>query len=336
MSFDLSIFNANLPAHIQARQEKARQANAALAAGVSVGFPVLSIKGKVWHMQRDGERKLITLPGQPDVPAPVLEVVIVKANPHISKVYYPSGYTEGSDAKPECFSNDGIKPDSSVSKPQCSQCATCPRNAWGSKITENGAKGKECSDSRRIAVAARGKLDDPILLRVPAGSLKELSAYGKALAERGVSYTDVVTRLSFDNTVAHQKLMFKPTAFLEPQEVAQVDATAEGDVVDAILGASEGEIGGQPAPAQAPAPVAQPVAQPAAPVAQPVEQAVAPKRTRAAKPAEPAAFAVPTSPEPATTDFGAGVPETAAPKVPVVDDKLASSLEDVLAGYDDL
>ena len=56
MSFDLSIFNANLPAHIQARQEKARQANAALAAGVSVGFPVLSIKGKVWHMQRDGER----------------------------------------------------------------------------------------------------------------------------------------------------------------------------------------------------------------------------------------------------------------------------------------
>ena len=275
MSFDLSIFNNSLPAHIQARQEKARLANAALAAGVSVGFPVLSIKGKVWHMQRDGERKLITMPGTDDVPAPVLEVVIIKANPHISKVYYPSGYTEGSDAKPVCFSNDGIKPDVSVQQPQCSQCTTCPRNAWGSKITENGAKGKECSDSRRIAVAARGKLDDPILLRVPAGSLKELSAYGKALAERGVSYTDVVTRLSFDNSVAHQKLMFKPTAFLTTEEVSAVDSVADGDVVEAILGTSESELGGQPAPVQ-------------------------------------------------------------APVAPVVTSEIADSLDDVLAGYDDL
>lgn len=332
MSFDLTLFNnAALPAHIQARQQKAKDANAALFAGVSVGFPVLSIKGKVWHMQRDGERKLITLPGQPDVPAPVLEVVIVKANPHISKVYYPSGYTEGSDAKPACFSNDGIKPDSSVPQPQCGQCATCPRNAWGSKITENGAKGKECQDSRRVAVAARGKLDDPILLRVPAGSLKELSAYGKALAERGVSYTDVVTRLSFDNSVAHQKLMFKPTAFLNPDEIATIEDTAEGDVVDAILGSGESELGAQSTPVATP--VQQAVEQPAATPA-PAKRKPAPKPAVVETPAvqEPAAAAQ------SVADFGASVSvvfDDPAPTNPVTD-KLAASLDDVLAGYDDL
>lgn len=335
MSFDMTLFNqANLPAHIQARQQKAKEANAALFAGVSVGFPVLSIKGKVWHMQRDGERKLITMPGQPDVPTPVLEVVIVKANPNISKVYYPSGYTEGSDAKPACFSNDGIKPDASVQQPQCAQCATCPRNAWGSKITENGAKGKECQDSRRIAVAARGKLDDPILLRVPAGSLKELSAYGKALAERGVSYTDVVTRLSFDNTVAHQKLVFKPTGFLTPEEISTVEATSEGDVVEAILGTSESELSGQSTPAETAAPVVQPAAQP---VAQPAQAAEAPKRQRAKPAAQPAAepFVAPGAPEPTTTTFAAPAAEVPRVETPNVD-AFAASLDDALAGYDDL
>ena len=331
MSFDLSLFQgANVPAHIAARMQVAKVANNALSNGVSVGFPVLSIKGKVWHLQRDGERKLITLPNLPDVPTPVLEVVIVKANPHISKVYYPNGFTEGSDEKPACFSNDGIKPDASVQQPQCGQCATCPRNAWGSKITDNGTKGKECSDSRRIAVASRERLDDPILLRVPAGSLKELSAYGKVLGDRGVNYTDVVTRMSFDNNVAHQKLMFKPTAFLNPDEIAKVEAAANGDVAEAILGTSESELGEQPAPAAAPAQAEAPA---------PAEQAK-PTRTRtAAKPAVSApveTFVAPSAPEPTATHFAAAEPDVPSVKGAQLDDALASQFDNLLDGFDDL
>lgn len=52
----------------------------------------------------DSKRRTSSLPGS---------VVILKAGPagdKLSKVYYASGYTEGSDAKPLCYSNDGIAP----------------------------------------------------------------------------------------------------------------------------------------------------------------------------------------------------------------------------------
>lgn len=205
-----------------------------LTGGVSVGFPVLSIKGKVFHVKQGGEATLITQKDSDD-PATSIEVVLIKANPHISKVYYESGYTEGADAKPTCYSNNGVVPEPDGEEVQNDKCATCKHNQWGSRITDDGRKGKACSDSRRIAVAASGDLANPMLLRVPAASLRPLMDYGKALNKRGVPYQAVVTKLSFDHTVAHPLLKFSPVAALPEESAQEVFETMNGEVVQAIL-----------------------------------------------------------------------------------------------------
>jgi hypothetical protein len=224
---------AALPAHI-AKMFGDFQPNDALTAGVNASFPTLSYKGKTWHVVQGDNRQLIT--NSEGEPRMSIEVVILKANPHISKIYYEGGYVEGSSEKPSCYSHDGITPAVDAVVPQASKCATCPRNVWGSRITDMGAKGKECSDSRRLAVAPAGDLGNPMLLRVPAGSLKELVNYAELLNRRRVPYQALVTKVAFDTTVAHPKFIFTPLRFLEPNELNEVTNTLQLDVVDQVVG----------------------------------------------------------------------------------------------------
>lgn len=230
---DMVLFEeGNVPAHIRALQGKVD--NSDLSAGVSTGFPIISIKGKVWHVVQGGVRTLVA--DDNGDPRSSIEVVILKSNPAVSKLYYAGGYTEGDDARPTCFSHDGVAPDPGSLEVQATKCAICPRNQWGSRVTENGAKGKECSDSRRLAVAPSGDLSNPMLLRVPAASLKELVAYAEMLVKRATPYSAVVTKISFDHTVAHQKFVMKAIRWLTAEEVAQVAETMDGAVVTAIIG----------------------------------------------------------------------------------------------------
>lgn len=206
-----------------------------LTGGVSVGFPVLSIKGKAFHIKQGGEATLVENPNDPGEPATSLNVILLKANPHISKVYYENGYVEGEDSKPTCYSNNGVAPEDDSEEKQSNRCATCPKNQWGSRITDNGKKGKACSDSRRVAVAPAGEPDNAMLLRIPAASLKPLMQYGKALSSKGVPYQAVVTKLSFDHSVAHPLLKFAPAAAVTEEQAEVVVETMHGDVVEAIL-----------------------------------------------------------------------------------------------------
>lgn len=222
------------------------------------GFPVISIKGKVFHISRGGERTLITKPGEED-PAASIEVVVVKANPNRSKVFYASGYVEGETAKPTCYSNNGLEPEADAQEPQSKKCATCTHNQWGSRITDSGGKGKACADSRRIAIATPGAPNDPMLLRVPAASIKSLEEYGKLLAARGVPHQAVVTKIGFDYSVAHPALTFKPIGLIgDPALLEEVAAASETDLAAQIVGlkalppASDGDE--TPAPTPAPAP----------------------------------------------------------------------------------
>jgi hypothetical protein len=191
----------------------------------------MSIKGKNFTVVRDGERTVLTkeVDGE-KIAVPSIEVVLVKANKGTSKVFYMKGYQEGSEAnKPDCFSNTGDRPDPSVAEPQAKSCALCPHNQWGSKIGDNGGKGKACQDL----------INDPYLLRVPPASIKSLGEYGKMLAKRGVGYNMVVTRIGFDMESPTPKLTFKPTGLLSDAGYTQVQEVMASDVVQAILG-SEG------------------------------------------------------------------------------------------------
>lgn len=313
-----------LPAHIaKFFPSSAGVINNDLSAGVSGSFPSLSLKGKVWHIVQGGSRELVT--NDDGEPRSSLEVAIIKANPNISKVWYASGYTEGSEEKPDCSSHNGVVPDAGSPTPQALKCAVCPHNQWGSRITENGAKGKACSDFRRLAVAPVDDLENPMLLRVPAGSLRELVDYAGMLARRNTPYQAVVTKVGFDHTVAHQKLVFKAARWLDADQVAVVADVMQRDIVERIIGAEE-QSGGAPAAA---APAIDPEDDPEAifrtpqpTAAAPTPAAAAPKPPKAAPKPKPAQV---IEAEVATI-LAEPAPVAAAPVVEEEDDEEAAAL----------
>lgn len=248
----IAIKASQLPAHLRA---KGKAQNAFAAAVSSGGYPVVSIKGKVFHVQRGDERTLVKKPGDDEEAAGSLEVVILASNPNKSKVFYDGGYTEGSTDKPVCYSNDGIAPAADAEDPQSKKCATCPHNQWGSRISDNGSKVKACTDSMRLAIAPAGQINDPMLVRVPAASLKTLGSYGSQLAKRGVEPQHVITKIGFDYNVAHPALTFKAVRFVEERELAEIEQalTDEAETIGNITGvtgstASENETKAEAAP----------------------------------------------------------------------------------------
>lgn len=290
----------NLPAYLKGFSTEVT--NSDLLSHASNSFPIISIKGKQFTISRDGERTVIPNPKDPEAPANSIDVVLVKANKGTSKVFYTKGYEEGTADKPDCYSNDGVRPDPSVEKPVSKSCTTCPKNVWGSKVTDAGKKVKACSDSVRIAVSTPNAIDDPYFLRVPAASIKHLGELGRVLNKAGADYRAVVTKISFDKESATPLLQFKPVGYLSEEQYKQAVEVSEGDVVQAIMGSNYG-LGEDEAPADVPEapPVAQKRTAAPAPVVEPeevmeaVEKAAAPApKTKKSKPAE----------EPATASLG--------------------------------
>ena len=327
---NITPFDAKLPAHLSAFESVSEDD---LSSGVSASFPVISIKGKVFHIVRGDERTLITKPGgEEDEPASSIEVVLLRANPSVSKVYYAEGYTEGSVDKPTCYSNSGIAPEMDAQEPQSQKCAGCVHNQWGSRITESGKKAKACGDVRRLAVAAAGELGDPMLLRVPATSLAVLAQYGDVLKKRGVKYPALITRIGFDYSVAHPALTFKPVGFIDEVAAKKVREVMSGDLISQILGMSE-VTGGpiqpdkprvpdtpkavqqQPTPAPVPpAPVA------ATPAPAPARSDAKPRASRKAK----------AAPNPFSTGTASDIP--APPPVQATEGKDAEVVDVALSG----
>jgi hypothetical protein len=186
---------------------------------------VIGYKGRNWRLKYRGEEEL--LKDDKGIPLPVLPVVIVGVSPSVSKQFYAKGYVEGSDEAPDCFSLDGVNPDASSTKKQHSVCATCPNNAWGSRISEDGKKGKACSDRRRIAVVPLGDLKNesyggPMMLSLPPTSLGNLANYAAMLERKGASLEFVGTKLGFDYDVAYPRITFEAIGWLSQEQAIEV------------------------------------------------------------------------------------------------------------------
>lgn len=196
-----------------------------LAAGIGQSYGVIGYKGKVWSLRYRGERhNILTKEGHP---APYIDVVILGQAQQKSKSYYKAfdaAQSEGE--RPICSSIDGLVPDPDVAAKQSETCALCPRNAW--KLQQNGKKGKECQDYKRLAVVVMpyqtaplfmGKpLVEPIFLRVPPASLNSLAIMGETMAGQGFHFATYVTRITFDPNEAHPKMSFRPLQGLTDQE----------------------------------------------------------------------------------------------------------------------
>jgi hypothetical protein len=203
-----------------------------MAQGVGVSFGLLTFRGKVWRIKFRGEEHALVLPpavpgGPPAGPKPTCEVVIVKASPAISKVFYKDGYAEGDKEAPDCMSTNGQTPDPASPEKQCTTCAACPMNAWGSKMMPSGKPGKACQDSKRLAIVpaddmANEMFGGPMLLRVPAASLQDMAAFSSMMQQHGYPYYGVVVSLSFDMQNAYPKLVFTAVRGLNDAEAAKV------------------------------------------------------------------------------------------------------------------
>lgn len=290
-----------LPAFLQA------DTTGNLAAFTSgAGFDTISIKGKVFHLNKNGEKILVTKPDSDGEPAAAIEVVVLDISPRgklSARTFYAGTYVEGSVEQPDCSSNDGMSPDAGVKSPQANKCALCPHNVKGSGATATNPMGKACSSSKRLAVATPDKLDEPMLLRVPGDSIVALGDHLTVLKNRGVpnSY-GVITKIGFDYTVAHPKLTFKPVAFVSAQQYAEAGEVSKGELVQQIIGVTAASLfEGEPEAEEAPAP------KPAAP-----------------KPAAPKPAAKPAAAKPAPAPKPEPVQE-----VSNVDEGLSASLDDL-------
>jgi hypothetical protein len=224
-------------------------------------------------------------------PTNKLEVVIVNASKHISRTFYAKAWDPKADAAPpDCWSNDGEKPDPSVKEPQHSNCVGCPQDINGSG---QGAT-KACRKNRRIAVALASDLGGDVYqmtlqsksifydMKAP-GDLEHMpfNQYAKYVGTQGYNLNTLVTEMRFDEDSTVGKLFFRPVRFLEKHEweaaVAQGESTAAKNAITMSVPSSDNK-----PKLEAPAPVAK------APAVQEEEEVAEPTK-RAEKKVEPKA-----------------------------------------------
>jgi hypothetical protein len=289
--------NLQVPAHLAARMGKPSALAQALAGGIAGGgdFPRISIKGARFRIVEGGAETVLN--------QTTLDVVVVGANPRLSKAWYGKEWNKDSEpTAPDCYSLDGVSPHPDATNPQCDLCASCPHNAWGSKIAPNGQQLKACSDKKRLAVVAADDAEGPVyLLEVTPAALKGLNAYQKELSMRGIAPEIVRTRVSFDTDASFPKLQFGFGGFLDADTMAAVDDLFGSDKVKEITGEVQAEKpAALPPPAARPSPVRQAAPAPAPEPEAEEEPAPQPKRGfGAAKPAAATPAAKPAAAKPA-------------------------------------
>jgi hypothetical protein len=211
-----------------------------LSAGVQASFGVIGYKGKVWSIKYRGEEVQLLRPDG-DGARNSIEVVLLASAKNLSKIYYASGYTEGANAAPDCFSTDGVVPSASATSKQSPTCASCPQNVWGSKISEvSGKPTKRCADSKRIALVPLQDIPNeiyggPLLLRVPAASLQEMAQYGQKMQQLGYPSYAIGTRISFDTEVSYPRFQFQAIRPLNDDEAVKVMEMRNSAAVSRIL-----------------------------------------------------------------------------------------------------
>lgn len=323
--------NITIPAHLAARVGKSALSQA-LAGGIGGGaaYPRISIKGSRFRIVEGGNETVLD-----DV---TLNVIIVGANPRLSKTYYEGTYSpDAEETGPTCYSLGGVAPAADAKTPQNDLCATCPQNAWGSKKTAQGAEVKACADQKRLAVVAADDPSGPVyLLQVTPAALKGLNAYQRELSMRGISPEIVRTKVGFDTDASFPKLTFGFGGFISEEDLEAITPLFGSDSVKEVTGEDAG--GDQPAavapPRPAPARPA-PVAAPApAPEPQPAAPAEPPRRGFGAK-AAPAAKPAPAPAQAAAAPSPKRVAKAAAAAPAQSGASLADEISDLLGGIAD-
>lgn len=88
-----------------------------------------------------------------------------------------------------------------------------------------------------MAILSLGQMDNPLLLRVPPNSLKNLASYANELASHRIkTMAAVITRVKFDANEATPKLVFEPRGILAENTFSLVQEIGLSDLVSQIVG----------------------------------------------------------------------------------------------------
>lgn len=216
MSNDITLFS-NVPAHL--RNTELSDATKALMGGGGFGKRI-SIKGGTFRLLVGGKEVA-------QIEERNMDVIVVRAAPAVSRQFYKDKYDGENVAPPDCWSNDGEKPDPSVKSPQHKTCNGCPQNIAGSGQGESRA----CRFQQRLAVMLPDDMESGVYqLTLPAtsifgkaeGSKRPLKEYVTYLASqpKPVNVDALVTKMRFDTRVEHPKLFFEPVRWLDDAEYA--------------------------------------------------------------------------------------------------------------------
>lgn len=155
--------------------------------------------------------------------APLRVVLVGVAQATAQRTFYIKAYDPNAEATaPDCWSNDGNKPDASIKNPQGKTCETCPQNVKGSGQGSTRA----CRFERRVAVVLPDEVGgnnhgDIYQLRLAsksifgkgAGQLFPLNAYIDYVIANGEDIDGVVTELNFDED-DNQVVRFRAVDFV--------------------------------------------------------------------------------------------------------------------------
>lgn len=216
--------SANVPAFAR-NNELSETAKALTGGNVSTGKRI-SIKGGVFRLVAGGKEVA-------SIDERHLNVIIVKAAPKVSRIFYAGAYDAEKITGPDCWSNDGETPDASIKAPQSSACHNCPQNQAGS----GQGNSRACRYQQRLAVVlADDPAGDVLQLTLPAtsvfgkeeGDKRPLQAYARYLAVQNppVNPEQIVTEMRFDTKAESPKLFFKPVRWLTDDEYEQVQVQA--------------------------------------------------------------------------------------------------------------
>jgi hypothetical protein len=233
---NVSLFNpSQVPAF--ARNAELSATTLALAGGPAPsGLKRVSIKGGVFRLLSGGKEVAA-------IDERYLDVIIVKAAPKVSRIFYAGSYDkDAAAAAPDCTSVDGDKPDAGVKNKQASSCAQCPQNIAGS----GNGQTRACRYQQRLAVVlANNPEGDVLQVTLPATSIfgkdeggkRPLQAYARYMAAQTppVNLDAVVTRMKFDTKAESPKLVFEASRWLTDDEyVAAQDQSHSSDAAKAV------------------------------------------------------------------------------------------------------
>jgi len=250
---NIAMFNpSNVPAF--AKNAELSATTLALAGNVNAGGGMkrVSIKGGVFRLLSGG-KEIASIEDRH------LDVIVVKAAPKVSRIFYAGSYDkDAAAAAPDCTSSDGEKPDAGVRNKQAASCAACPQNIAGS----GNGQSRACRYQQRLAVVlANNPSGDVLQVTLPATSIfgkeegdkRPLQAYARYMAVQTppVNLDAIVTRMKFDTKAESPKLFFSPMRWLTNDEyesaveqskskdaekaVAVTPASADGVVAPAPL-----------------------------------------------------------------------------------------------------